>query len=176
MVQTELIRLLNQTSSAMLDHLGHSLLVHDALLPSLRPPTPALLIRLPSSEREWIDSETCRRVDGYATVGCLYAVTWTTSRVRPTCCRTFPTQLTKRTYWRRRSTCWSSHTPTLATQVASTLSRFQSLRGTSSIRRSRVQDWNRVDWCYVPPDRRFEGIQNEAGRRTRNARKFAIRG
>jgi Sulfotransferase domain len=69
MVQTELIRRLNQTSAALRDHRGQRLLVHDAILPSLRPPNSAWRIRLPSSERQWIESETYRRVDGLRECG-----------------------------------------------------------------------------------------------------------
>jgi Aminotransferase class-III len=69
MVQTELIRRLNQTSARSLDHRAQRVLVHDAILPSLRPPNPARRIRLPSSEREWIESETCHRVDGLRASG-----------------------------------------------------------------------------------------------------------
>jgi hypothetical protein len=64
MVQAELIRRLNQTSAASLDHRAQRLLVHDAVLPGLRPPSPARRIRLPLSEREWVEPETARRVDG----------------------------------------------------------------------------------------------------------------
>ena len=71
MVQTELIRRLNQASAASLDHRSRSLLVHDAVLPNLRPPSPARRIRLPSSEREWIECETCHRVDGPRECGAL---------------------------------------------------------------------------------------------------------
>jgi hypothetical protein len=71
MVQTELIRRLNQTSAASLDRRGQARRVHDALLPSLRPPNPVRRIRLASSEREWIESETCRRVDGLRACGAL---------------------------------------------------------------------------------------------------------
>jgi hypothetical protein len=71
MVQTELIRQLNQTSAASIDHRAQRLLVHDALLSHLRPPNLTRRIRLPSSEREWIESETCRRVDGLRDCGAL---------------------------------------------------------------------------------------------------------
>jgi hypothetical protein len=59
MVQVELTRRLNQTTAASLDHRAQRRLVHDELLPCLRPPRPARRIRLPSSEREWIEAETC---------------------------------------------------------------------------------------------------------------------
>jgi hypothetical protein len=71
MVQTELIRRLNETSAASLDNRAQRLLVHDALLPSLRPPSAARRIRLPSSERGWIETETSRRVDGLRDCGAL---------------------------------------------------------------------------------------------------------
>ena len=71
MVQAELVRRLNQTSAASLDHRAQRLLVHDALLPGLRPPNPARRIRLPSSEREWVEPETARRVDGLRDCGAL---------------------------------------------------------------------------------------------------------
>ena len=71
MVQTELVRRLIQTSAASLDHRAQRLVVHDALLSSLRPPSPARRIRLPSSEREWIEPETWRRVDGLRDCGAL---------------------------------------------------------------------------------------------------------
>jgi hypothetical protein len=71
MVQTELIRRLNHTSAVSLDHRAQRLLVHDAILPSLRPPNPVRRIRLPSSEREWIESETFRRIDGLRDSGAL---------------------------------------------------------------------------------------------------------
>jgi hypothetical protein len=48
MVQAELIRRLNQTSAASLDRRAQRLLLHDAVLPSLKPPNPARRIRLPS--------------------------------------------------------------------------------------------------------------------------------
>jgi hypothetical protein len=69
MVQAELIRRLNRTSAASLDHHARRRLVHDALLPRMRPPSPARRIRLPSSERDWIESETCRLVDGLRDCG-----------------------------------------------------------------------------------------------------------
>jgi hypothetical protein len=71
MVQTELIRRLNQTSAGSLDHRAQRLLVHDALLPNLRPPSPARRIRLPSSEQDWIELETSRRVEGLRDCGAL---------------------------------------------------------------------------------------------------------
>jgi hypothetical protein len=71
MVQAELVRRLNQTSAASLDHRAQRLLVHDAVLPGLRPPSPARRIRLPSSEREWVEPETARRVDGLRDCGAL---------------------------------------------------------------------------------------------------------
>lgn len=69
MVQTELIRRLSQASAASLDHRAQRLLIHDALLPKLRPPSYTRRILLPSSERRWIESETCRRVDGLRDCG-----------------------------------------------------------------------------------------------------------
>jgi hypothetical protein len=45
--------------------------VHDAVPPGLRPPSPARRIRLPSSEREWVEPETARRVDGLRDCGAL---------------------------------------------------------------------------------------------------------
>jgi hypothetical protein len=69
MVQTELIRRLNRTRGARLDDRAQSRRVHDAVLPALPPPNPARRIRLPSSEREWIESETRRRVDGLRECG-----------------------------------------------------------------------------------------------------------
>ena len=71
MVQAELIRRLNQTSAASLDRRAQRLLLHDAILPNLRSPRPARRIRLPSSEREWVEPETCRRVDGLRDCGAL---------------------------------------------------------------------------------------------------------
>jgi hypothetical protein len=71
MVQTELIRRLNQTSAVSLDHRAQRLLVHDTVLPSLRPPSPARRIRLPTSEREWIETETSRRAEGLRDCGAL---------------------------------------------------------------------------------------------------------
>ena len=71
MVQAELVRRLNQTSATSLDHRAQRLLVHDALVPNLRRPNPARRIRLPSSEREWVEPETARRVDGLRHCGAL---------------------------------------------------------------------------------------------------------
>jgi hypothetical protein len=45
------------------------------------------------------------------------------------CGTTFPTQSPKQTYLKRRSTCWSSHTQTPATQIASTSARLRRLKG-----------------------------------------------
>lgn len=64
MVQCEVIRRLNRTSAACLDIRGQRRLVKEALLPLLGPPNPARRIRLPSSQREWIEGESRRRVDG----------------------------------------------------------------------------------------------------------------
>ena len=54
-----------------LDHRAQRLLVHDALLPGLRPPNHARRIRLPSSAREWTETEISRRVDGLRDCGAL---------------------------------------------------------------------------------------------------------
>jgi len=64
MVQAELVRRLNQTSAASLDHRAQGPPVHEVILPKLRPPSPAWRIRLPSSERDWVETETSRRVEG----------------------------------------------------------------------------------------------------------------
>ena len=71
MVQAELVRRLNQTSAAILAHREQRLLVHDALLPGLRRPNPARRIRLPSSERDWVEPETARRAYGLRDCGAI---------------------------------------------------------------------------------------------------------
>ena len=92
MVQTELIRRLNQASAASLDHRAQSLLVHDAVLPNLRPPSPARRIRLPSSEREWIESRDLSPGRRPTRVWCASARRpGRPQMLHPTCGRTSPT-------------------------------------------------------------------------------------
>ena len=71
MVQAELIRRMNRLTTTAFDETAQRRRVHDALMPALRPPNPARRIRIPSSEREWIDSETGRRIDGLRDCGAL---------------------------------------------------------------------------------------------------------
>ncbi len=62
-VQVELLRRLNLTTGSTLDRRAQRRLVHGALLPRLRPADPRRRMRLPESEREWIEGETSRRMD-----------------------------------------------------------------------------------------------------------------
>jgi len=61
-VQAELLRRLNQVTSGFLDRRERRRLVRRAL-PHLEPGGPADRIRLPVTERSWIEAETRRRVD-----------------------------------------------------------------------------------------------------------------
>jgi hypothetical protein len=62
-VQVEMLRRLNLTTSASLGRRAQRRLVNGALLPRLRPADPRRRVRLPASERNWIEAETARRVD-----------------------------------------------------------------------------------------------------------------
>jgi hypothetical protein len=62
-VQVELLRRLNLTTANALDRRAQRRLVQGALLPRLRPADPRRRMRLPESEREWIEGETSRRID-----------------------------------------------------------------------------------------------------------------
>jgi hypothetical protein len=61
-VQVELLRRLTLTTSTSLDRRAQRRLV-GSLLPRLRPADPRRRVRLPVSEREWIEAETSRRID-----------------------------------------------------------------------------------------------------------------
>jgi len=62
-VQVELLRRLNLTTSTSLGRRAQRQLIQDALLPRLRAADSQRRIRLPESEREWIERETYRRID-----------------------------------------------------------------------------------------------------------------
>jgi hypothetical protein len=62
-VQVELLRRLNQTTASALDRRAQRRLLHGALLPRLRPADPRRRMRLPESQRGWIEDETTRRID-----------------------------------------------------------------------------------------------------------------
>jgi hypothetical protein len=62
-VQVELLRRLNLTTASALDRRAQRRLVHGALLPRLRPADLRRRMRLPESERTWIEGETSRRID-----------------------------------------------------------------------------------------------------------------
>jgi hypothetical protein len=68
-VQVELLRRLNLTTSRSLDRRAQRRLVHGALLPRLRAGDPRRRIRLPESEREWVERETAHRIDALHSSG-----------------------------------------------------------------------------------------------------------
>ncbi len=68
-VQVELLRRLNRTTSTSLDRRAQRRLVQGALLPRLRAADPRRRMRLPESERKWIESETSRRIDALLSSG-----------------------------------------------------------------------------------------------------------
>ena len=63
-VQVELLRRLNLATSNVFDRRGQRRLVNGALLPHIRRGDPTRRLRLPSSERDWIEAETSRRIRG----------------------------------------------------------------------------------------------------------------
>jgi hypothetical protein len=62
-VQVELLRRLNLSTSASVDRRAQRRLVQGALLPRMRAANPQRRIRLPPSERGWIEAETSRRIE-----------------------------------------------------------------------------------------------------------------
>jgi len=119
MVQAELVRRLNQTSAASLGHRASAAGARRTL-PAMRPPNPTRRIRLPSSEREWVEAETARRVDAYADCGALLHGDLADLASPPRLWQDVPDAVTEADLLERRSTSWSSHIPTPAIQIAST--------------------------------------------------------
>lgn len=62
-IQVELLRRLNLATSGSLDRRAQRRLVQGALLPQMRAADPQRRMRLPESERGWIEAETSRRLD-----------------------------------------------------------------------------------------------------------------
>ena len=68
-VQVELLRRLNLATAGALDRRAQRRLVAGALLPHLRAADPRRRMRVPESEREWIERETSRRIEALRSSG-----------------------------------------------------------------------------------------------------------